>query len=117
MPNTEKMIRNWPHMAFAVLEVPPGPTYPGKRSGAVKLAAPLWAHFVDLYLGSGTFRIKENATEDEVRERAIRALESCWPNYPTMPPEHKALDGIGFVVKRGDDIMTPAQAAAQVERV
>lgn len=98
-------------MQFAVLEVPGA----NPSKGSVKLSTPLWAHFVDLYLGAGIYRLQERSTDEERRQRALRALESCWPDFNTGLPDGYRLDGLegqAFVIKHEPAIHVRAPASA-----
>ena len=109
--SNEKLIRNWPHMKFAVLEVPGAKA----AKGAIKLSSPLWAHFVDLYLGAGIYRLQEGSTDEERRIKALRALESCWPDFRTGLHYSYRIYGIewqAFVVKHEPTIRVAAPVSA-----
>lgn len=106
MPDS-KIVRNWPHMAYQVVEVP-GTGKPG----LLRLAPPIWAHFVDLYLGLGSWKLKGNEKPEELRERALRALESCWRGFPKLGDGFRALglDGLPMVVRVDHTIDTSVTA-------
>lgn len=104
----EKVVRCWPHMQNQVLEVP-GRTPP---SAKLRMAPSLWAHFVDLYLGLGSWRLKGNEKPEELRERAIRALESSWPMFSKLPEAYRepTMMGSAFMI-RMDPTMPPLRVA------